>query len=246
VVVYPLPIVTAKDITVCEGDLIRLRGDGASTYQWSDGKVNDSPFIAYQSASYEVIGTDLNGCSNATSIFVTVHPKPEAKFEPYWQKLVAHFENQSEDATAFIWDYGDGSPKDTAYNGTHIYLDMDSLTRAITLISKSKHGCLDTFTAIIRLPLFFYVPNTFTPDGSKNNNTFHPVYSDLTKITQFTFRIFNRWGQLIWESIDPTDQWDGSFNQTPCQDGTYTWYIEFSTLSDSKPTKVHGHVNLIR
>jgi gliding motility-associated-like protein len=97
--------------------------------------------------------------------------------------------------------------------------------------------------------LIFYVPNTFTPDGDNYNQTFQPVFHSGFDPFDFELLIFNRWGEVIFESHDATVGWDGTYGQETTeivQDGTYTWKIEFKTKYTDERKIVTGSVNLIR
>jgi gliding motility-associated-like protein len=98
--------------------------------------------------------------------------------------------------------------------------------------------------------LIFYVPNTFTPDNDDYNQTFLPVFTSGYDPYDFSLLIFNRWGEIIFESHDAKKGWDGSYGNNGevefVQDGTYSWKLEFKTslLDDHKVYL--GHVNIIR
>ena len=113
----------------------------------------------------------------------------------------------------------------------------------------SDHGCVDTAqaTVVVEEDLIYYVPNTFTPDGDQHNGIFKPVIESGFDPNSYRFYIFNRWGQLIFESKDIEEGWNGTFDGVVAQDGTYTWKIEFkSTLRRQVENVVTGHVNLLR
>ncbi len=116
-------------------------------------------------------------------------------------------------------------------------------------------GCSGTDTVIVTVledcieedEIIFWVPNTFTPDNDQFNQNWHVVFYSGFDPFFFELYLFNRWGELIWESRDVNAGWDGTyFNGRKCPDGVYTWKIRFKTLnSDDKRTAV-GHLNLIR
>ncbi len=95
--------------------------------------------------------------------------------------------------------------------------------------------------------IVFWVPNTFTPDNDQFNQNWHVVFYSGFDPFFFDLYLYNRWGELIWESHDVNAGWDGTyFNGRKCPDGVYTWKIRFKTLnSDDKRTAV-GHLNLLR
>jgi gliding motility-associated-like protein len=94
--------------------------------------------------------------------------------------------------------------------------------------------------------LIFYVPNAFTPDGDDYNNIFKPVFSSGYDLRNYGFMIFNRWGELIFETDQIGEGWDGTYRGNICQDGVYTWKLRvMNSVSDRKEEHV-GHVSLLR
>jgi gliding motility-associated-like protein len=116
-------------------------------------------------------------------------------------------------------------------------------------------GCLGTDTVLVTVledciegdEIVFWVPNTFTPDNDQFNQNWHVVFYSGFDPFFFDLYLYNRWGELIWESHDVNAGWDGTyFNGKKCPDGVYTWKIRFKTQNtDDKRTAV-GHLNLLR
>lgn len=98
--------------------------------------------------------------------------------------------------------------------------------------------------------LYFYVPNTFTPNGDIHNQIFQPQFTQGYEPLLFTLYIFNRWGELIFESHDADVGWKGTYGtgneQVLVQDDTYTWKIIFTDKMYQKEHTVVGHVNMVR
>ncbi|MCO5258569.1 MAG: gliding motility-associated C-terminal domain-containing protein [Crocinitomicaceae bacterium] len=94
----------------------------------------------------------------------------------------------------------------------------------------------------------FFVPNTFTPDGNEFNNSFQPVITTGIDVQNYSLKIYNRWGELIFESRDVNVGWDGTYYKTGemSPDGTYTWKIDLKRMCDDEHMIYHGHVNMIR
>src|SRR5690606_30836244 len=111
-------------------------------------------------------------------------------------------------------------------------------------------GCADTAHLIIRVDeeLIYYVPNTFTPDNDEFNEVFQPVFTSGFDPYDFSMWIFNRWGEVVFETHDASIGWDGTYgvDGNDCQDGTYTWKIAFKTNRNDERKVIHGHVNLLR
>ena len=96
--------------------------------------------------------------------------------------------------------------------------------------------------------MLFYVPNTFTPDGDNLNNTFQPVFVNGFDPQGYTLYIFNRWGQIVFESHDTNVGWNGRYGVDGdfAQDGTYSWKIEVKDEHSANREMFIGHVNILR
>jgi trimeric autotransporter adhesin len=114
-----------------------------------------------------------------------------------------------------------------------------------------ENGCVSYpvsfITTVQRCPEeLIYIPNTFTPDGNEINHVFLPVFTSGFDPEDFYLTIYNRWGELIFKSYNSEISWDGTYNNTLCQNGTYTWVIVYGDKNNDKKTLIKGNVNLIR
>ncbi|MBM3456281.1 MAG: hypothetical protein FJX80_14285, partial [Bacteroidetes bacterium] len=103
-----------------------------------------------------------------------------------------------------------------------------------------------------------YVPNSFTPDDNSRNEYFFPFFNDSVSPNGYVFRIYDRWGEIVFETTElpdiPTtkDNTNGAWNgdspigNRTSQDGTYTWEIFYKTPFNEERRRVIGHVNLLR
>ena len=91
-----------------------------------------------------------------------------------------------------------------------------------------------------------FVPNCFTPNGDESNNVWGPVFAGDWDHTRYNMLIFNRWGNLIWESENYLAMWDGTYKNKMCQDGVYIWKMECKKLNTVVKEVMHGHVTLLR
>jgi len=99
-------------------------------------------------------------------------------------------------------------------------------------------------TVIIE-PTSLYIPNTFTPDEDEHNTLFKPI-TDF-EILEWQFRIYNRWGELVFQTNDYSIGWNGRFGEIHCQDGIYSYDLQYrSCEQEQKKIEVTGHVNVIR
>lgn len=158
-----------------------------------------------------------------------------------------NFTNGSFGAVNYAWDFGDGATSN-AENPNHTFDNSQDGSFVVQLIAYSSFGCSDTVYAIIQVQedLIFYVPNTFTPDGDAYNETFLPIFTSGFDPFDFNLLIFNRWGEILFESNNHEVGWDGKYGGKIVKDGTYIWKIEFKTKYTDERQVHHGHVNLLR
>ncbi len=121
----------------------------------------------------------------------------------------------------------------------------------INIFVESSEGCISnnetTTVNVIKCPeVIYYVPNAFTPDGDEHNQEFSVVFTAGFDPSDFHLEIWNRWGELIWESYDHTAKWDGTYGGNICQSGIYLWKIRFGNEDDDGSQLLYGHLNVLR
>lgn len=189
--------------------------------------------------------------------YVNVTPSPIASFtvdnqDGTLDHTVVNFINSSTNATEYIWSFGDGSPISTEVNTTHTYPDDVGSTYYVTLVaSNGEDQCNDTTQMVIRMreDQIAYVPNAFTPDNDNYNEVFKPIFTSGYDPYTYTMTIFNRWGEVIFESNDWDYGWDGTYGVgegIPVPEGMYIWKITVKEIDDDKHTQMTGHVNVLR
>ncbi|MDF3029407.1 MAG: Ig domain protein group 2 domain protein [Fluviicola sp.] len=197
--------------------------------------------------------TDGNGCSNSLSDsdLITIYPEVDASFgvNVYEQSVlypVFNFSNTSTNATSYSWEFGDGTTS-TQTNPTHTYDDKPGVYHVI-LYASNAAGCIDSAVAVVSVidELIFYVPNAFTPDGDEFNNVFLPVFSSGFDGQNYTLMIFDRWGEVLFESHNVDFGWDGTYVGQLCKEGVYTWKIIVKERNKDKHHEYIGHVNLLK
>lgn len=240
----------------------KTNADNTSTLQ------NPTHNFDYPGSPYTVTLTATNratGCSEQTTRLITVTAPAIAEFRTRGDSVITYpnyqfsFEDLSTNKpTSWKWNFGDGSMS-TQQNPTHMYTDTGTYTVKLTVANQS---CSTTKTHKVRItgtPGQLYVPNAFTP-GSTNQDlrTFAAKGSGLSSLHM---RIFNNYGQLIWETTKldargaPTEGWDGTFQGSPVPQGVYIWQIEAKyingsewkgmTYNSSSPKRT-GAIHLIR
>jgi gliding motility-associated-like protein len=94
--------------------------------------------------------------------------------------------------------------------------------------------------------MLIHVPNTFTPDDDEYNPVFVPVLPEGIEVEDYTLYIFNRWGEILFESHDYQIGWDGSYHGETAKEGVYTWMIQLVGGPRREHLRFEGHVNLLR
>ena len=250
----PNPVISVLGNTyVCAGQQVLFQANpGFSSYQWSNGQNTAAIYLG--AGTYSLTVVDSLGCQASQEVTV-IESAPTAEITSSVVQAYSNnpIELQSTSTpglfpiTSWNWSFGDGSFSELE-NPIQSYTQAGNYT--ITLVVTDEFGCTDTASYVIVFdPDFvFYIPNSFTPDGDGINQIFLPVFSGGIDAANYQMLIFNRWGEIIFESQDPTIGWDASFslNGNPCQAGTYTYVVSFKVPSSSEQKTISGHVNLIR
>lgn len=201
----------------------------------------------------QLTANDFNGCTVQYTAFdaFCIDPEPVADFNysPYivtTEDEVIQFTNTSEYATIFSWELFNNQTS-VLENPVVTALLMPG-TYPVQLIAYDENGCSDTIVKIIEVevPFGVYVPNTFTPDGNEYNQVFEPVFSPGYLPSDYNFLIFNRWGEILFESNDPETGWDGTYDGRLVPVGTYTYQLILQSTDDAETVVYRGHVNVIR
>lgn len=211
-------------------------------------------YTAAGSYNVSLTVTDGNGCSNThtENNFITVHPDPVASFSvsPETTTILnpeINFTDMSQGVTTWSWVFDDRvNATSTLQHPTYLYNDTGKYIAQ--LIVTNSFGCKDTAEQVvyIKADYILYTPNTFTPNGDGNNEVFIPLGIGID-ISQYRFWIFDRWGNLIFESRSPEIGWDGRANggKDIAQIDTYVWRIALDDILQQHHEYI-GHVNLIR
>lgn len=253
--IYPEPqiSVTPMPSEGCEPVIVDFTASvtpGASQYLWNFGDPasgiyntsnNAAPYHVFvipgsYDVTLDVVSTD--GCPGQATYtdLVTVYAMPEAAFmaEPSVVNLstpTVTFTDLSTGADQWLWNFGEVySPynNSTLQNPTHDYTATGEYI--VWLIASNGPGCSDTAWTTIEViqDIAFWIPNSFSPYNQDGvNDYFLPAGIGVaTQPNSYSFRIFNRWGQEVFETTNIETGWDGRFNQDWALPGVYSYYIE--------------------
>jgi len=216
VIVNPLPITDAGMAAICIGDSGTLIGGSPTaagvappyTYSWTNGSSLDDPLIANPFANlittttYTVTVIDSNGCQNTDSVIVIVNPLPIVDAGP--DISIKKGESSQLNASGGIiysWAPPTGLNNPNIQNPTAA---PPQTTTYLVLITDTN-GCIgyDTITVFITL---VELPDAFSPNGDGQNDI---LYVRGNGVVTLDFKLFNRWGELVFESNDISMGWDG-------------------------------------
>ena len=231
------------------------------SYFWSFGNgqtsTEENPSVTFDvGGPYDVTLTVTNafGCISTMveSGYIVSYASPNAAFTiagtgvDYYSGLVA-FINNSVNAQFYTWDFGHLSNGSTEVNPTYYYPQWTEGDYIVTLVATDTNGCNDQAQLLISSSetVRLNVPNTVTIDDNGLNELFFPVFSNFEEILNFKLEIFNRWGELIFDTKDIQGGWNGTYNGVAVQSGTYTWKVTYKDLEGFDYQAV-GHINVLR
>lgn len=252
--VVPYPIATAgPDTSICPDFSVQLNATGGSNYLWTpvtflNNRDISNPVVQNPTASirYIVTVTDTLGCPKPVkdTVWVNVHPRVIADAGPSDTTVVINepLQLQASGGLRYLWDPPMWLNNPGIFNP--VSLPQSNIQYKVTVISAG--GCVGS--DIINIKVFnvdpdMYVPTAFSPNGDGTNDIFRPILLGMKSLTYF--RVYNRFGQLLYSTTDIGKGWDGKFAGRGQDPATYVWYAEGVTYR-GEIKKKKGYVVLIR
>ncbi len=262
-------VLIGSDTVGCEPLTVNFNAvsNNGITYLWNFGDGTPqtpgiSPTHTYvNDGVYTVTVTVKTAAGCLTPIidtnYITVYPLPEAEFtsDPSSTTFISpivNFKDASQpDVVAWNWNFDDpasGVANNTSKlkNPTHMFTGINVYN--VRLIATTKYGCVDTVYHLYDVgdDFVFYIPNAFTPNDDGVNEIFIPKGIGYDPST-FHMYIYDRWGNFIFYSDDPTKGWDGRANHGAdiAQQDVYVWKIDVKDNS-GKTHKYMGHVTIVK
>lgn len=247
VFVNPRPIIAAQvnPSPICSGEETSLSANGGISYFWdsnpNDASLTQTPgmpndvlqVFPLSTTTYSVTGTDNNGCTNSASTLLSVSPSPVASFfvqPPFassFNPTMHFYDNSQGSPVIWYWLLGDGTESN---NSDFIHqFPVDSFGEySVYLYVENAIGCSDSIVGSVYVKPDFtlYIPNAFSPNNDDINDRFHISGLNLPD-KDFSFRVYNRWGQIVFVSSNPAFEWDGKNNGEPVPPGTYVYRMMF-------------------
>jgi gliding motility-associated-like protein len=201
--------------------------------------------------NYEVIVIDENGCEITLDVSIEEEPFPIASFtaspESGIAPLTVIFENSSDEADSYFWNFGNGEEVNTFDLSSQNTIYSEPGEYEVFLVLE-KGTCIDTAFILISvdkpLDVIYSIPNIFTPNGDGVNDFFT---INAQNIQSLDILIMNRWGNVVFESNNIDAKWNGKNKNEgkDCSDGTYFYKINI-VGEDGQEIEEHGYVKLVR
>ncbi len=219
------------------GTVVSGAGQGPYSVYWNNG-----------GAFNLTLEVTENGCPSATTtvgINIYASPSPDISANPQTALLeepLISFIDNSTNTSIWSWNFGDPVSGPLNYSMVQSPNHEYSATGAYTvwLVATSPDGCIDSVSLVVNIIEIFayFIPNSITPDGNTINDVFAPAGKDL----DYTLFIYNRWGELISETVN--SGWNGTYKGEVVKSDTYVWRLIYSFKGSKKQSAI-GHVNVL-
>jgi len=234
--IKPLPVVNlGNDQTIREGLTTTLDATYLnSSYLWQNGSTGPS-FTVMQQGTY-IVQVNYNGCKKSDTATVNYILKPKFTLGPDQAICPGNMitlNPQLNPVWQIRWQDGSTNPTFTiGQPGTYSLSATNNCGTTQDDLIVSKGICK------------VYIPTGFTPNGDGLNDVFRILGTEV--ISEFNLKIFNRWGEIIFETSDKTKGWDGKLKGTALATGVYIYLLKYTESSAGKPEMLKGTVTLIR
>ncbi|MEY5042731.1 MAG: hypothetical protein RLZZ414_2298 [Bacteroidota bacterium] len=238
---YPQNFISGDSIA-CEGDLVQLSlVTDAQNFVWKDG-VSSRNYSVNQTGWYGITAQNTLGsktCVTKDSVKVTFYDYPNLINTPkqiFCFNYGDAFNVQTNiQANWFVWDNNlpsNSAIKEVKQSGLYNVIAYNHPFCTITQDIEVEELC----------PMRLFVPNAFTPNDDNLNETFKPV---AVNFIDYEIFIFNRWGELIYQSQDIESPWNGTYLGNPVQQDVYVWLIIISGLNNDLQKQNQQHTGTV-
>jgi gliding motility-associated-like protein len=233
---YSLP----KNIVICGDGEVFIQKEGNFTYNWSNGDNNN--FIKTSNEGLYSLTTSNGICSINEEVKVTRTPYPQvveisSDTTIYINNAVAL---NASGGTHFSWSPGTSLSCTECPNP--VAAPRETTTYQVTISDNLGCMALDSVTVFVEKDLRVLVPNIFSPNNDGQNDV---LYVRGKGIRSMKFLIYNRWGEKVFESNNPTIGWDGTFRGSQLQPAVFVYLLE-AELESGERVKQKGDITLIR
>jgi len=222
-------------------------GTTSYTYSWSPTGGNSSSATGLAAGTYSVIVTDANGCSKTLTTAVTNSNGPtvvagtSTTIAPGGSVALT-----SSGGVTYVWSPATGLSNPNISNP----VAQPSVTTTYCVHVTDASGCSDSACVTINVESpcsdNFYLPNAFSPNGDGENDVLKIYPPDIARcIKEYTFTIYDRWGEIVFTTINPTASWDGMQNGKIMDTQVVVYYLHVIFI-DGKEVNKKGNISLVR
>jgi gliding motility-associated-like protein len=234
---------TVSSCTVNDGTatITPIGGAAPYTYSWSNGDTNQTA-TGLAPGIYICTVTDASGCTSTSTVTVG----SASTLTPDAGLAVTIYTGQSTTLNGTGGQYYSWTPStDLSCANCQNPVASPSVTTTYTLIVSDSLGCTASDTVTVFVDIFcgeVFVPNAFSPNGDNQNDV---LFVRGACIVEMDFYVFNRWGEMVFHSTDPSIGWDGVWRGVPCENAVFNWALT-GKLLDGSELKMSGNVSLVR
>jgi gliding motility-associated-like protein len=251
--IWPDPVYKINSpASICLNDSIQLKASGGVNYEWqpstylNDGSIENPMAFPQNTTTYSVQISDK--CNNSkilsTTITVLLRPVVEISKSNDVDCVTPVAQLEAIGGVRYTWNPGTfinstsiANPIVYPHNNTWYKVD-----------AYNENGCKATDSVLVLSSYAddgkFYIPNAFTPNGDGKNDCFGMKYLGEPEI--FELSVFNRWGQKMYHTTNPSNCWNGLFNGTPQPAGVFIYILKVKSECISGVLEKKGFVTLIR
>ena len=237
--VNPAPVAAAGHTTeiICFKDSVQLNASGGLTYQWipasglTDAGIFNPKASPGITTNYDVVVANQFSCTDTASVSVNVIQPPTADAGPDRAILEGQSIELSGSTNAMgnIISWSPTTNIDDIHSLHPTVMPVTDTKYILTIVS--NFGCgKATDTAFVKVYKNIYIPNTFTPNGDRKNDTWN--IPALEAYPVFEVAVYSRWGQLVFHMKNTLKPWDGTFKGKPLPVGAYTYFVDVGPGQD--------------
>ncbi|HYV94424.1 MAG TPA: gliding motility-associated C-terminal domain-containing protein [Chitinophagales bacterium] len=222
------------DTILCKDNTILLTpGPGYQTYLWQDGSSLQT--MTADSGYYSVTVTNEFGCKDSASINILTDEI----------KISLGPDTSSCRGSGIVLEAGNAFASYAWNDGSSSSTLITSAPGIYSVVVQDEHGCTATDSVLVSNGICneIFVPNAFSPGDDAIDNTFGIL--NPQDVATLSMRIYNRWGELIFETSNVYERWDGTYKTEPCELGVYIFVIN-CVLKSNVPVIMNGNVTLVR
>ena len=229
--------------SICFGEFITLTASGGNSYTWSTGETSTSITSSPNDTIIYWVTAHVGSCVDSDTFTVNVTPNPNVAINPNTDITIIQGESielTASGGTTYNWTPSEGL---SCTSCTTTIASPEETTKYC--VSTIQNGCVDTTCVTVNVDIVcgeLFVPTAFSPNGDGVNDCLS-VYNNC--IEKMDFKVFSRWGEVVFHSIDVNDCWDGSYKGTSLNTAVFVYKLE-ATLLNGEEVKLKGNVSLIK